>query len=606
MQTGGFDMGLPQSSAAEPEYIAQQKFVDEMTTVYTWIASNSTDFIQGCREDREALITSVSQVVGQAQEASTVCAEFQAEAAACNPDIFCSRFESGMPVPPEMKSVLKDAGYDPENVTIKDMTQEMAIKMCEAQMEKEISKTSQRQEKLKENIRSQIPEFRKKCEEFERASEEREQNIRLPDFFPQNNGPGPQGPQEPFNPRPQNEYQEPLGEEPFYPPTDQAYPQEREYQESQPDYQQPDEENPSLPQEQPTEPEPMQEPATEPAPEATASTEWKATNAVTGFIFILNFEDEEAPQEIFDEEIQEAQGPQEIDQPANGVEGLEENYNQPGYLPPFINSPEQSTEKPYPDYGNQQGQPPYQQYNNQPQGNYQPPQNYESRPRDMGQRGPGPSPEDLCGMSDDEIVESYLGNMGNYGPSKTEVNARCLQESKHILREIGQLKLGIAQCKANAALDCAAKQESVKSCDEIKESPEKISGVIVNNMCRRFGIRADSSEAGGGLYDIAEEFYENDPALANQLGDTADQRREDKQKLNVFSYIIGDSEYSKKMKERADKLRAVKQRLDQGEVEDPEVVEQLEMEIQDLESEGNQFGNILDLGRVGRMFEPPK
>jgi len=178
----GFDLGLPESSAADPEYIAQERFVDEMTTVYTWIAANSTQFVSGCREDRAQLVTTINSVISQAQETSTVCKLFEAEAAACDPDLFCSRFEQGMPIPPGMESVFGEAGLDPENISVNDMTQDVAIRICKAQSGKEIDRQKERNEKMKENLRGQIPAFRQKCEEFKKMMEQGQQGPRLPDF----------------------------------------------------------------------------------------------------------------------------------------------------------------------------------------------------------------------------------------------------------------------------------------------------------------------------------------------------------------------------------------------------------------------------------------
>src|SRR3989344_5730664 len=195
----GFDLGLPGVSAADPKYVAQEKFVDEMTTVYTWIAGNSTQFVQGCREDRSTLVDTITTVIQQAQEASTVCKQFEAEAAACDPDLFCSRFERGMPIPPGMENAFKEAGLDPETVSVNDMTQDVAIKICKAQSGKQFEKQNERNEKMKENLRSQIPAFRQKCEEFQKMMEQGQQGPRLPDFqfgMPQ----GQQQSQHPFNP----------------------------------------------------------------------------------------------------------------------------------------------------------------------------------------------------------------------------------------------------------------------------------------------------------------------------------------------------------------------------------------------------------------------
>src|SRR3989344_1490688 len=221
----GFDLGLPGVSAADPKYVAQEKFVDEMTTVYTWIAGNSTQFVQGCREDRSTLVDTITTVIQQAQEASTVCMQFEAEAAACDPDLFCSRFESGMPIPPGMDSVFREAGIDPDNLSVNDITQDVAIKICKAQAGKETDKVKERQEKMKENLRSQIPEFRQKCEQMkERMESEGSYGTRRPAFV----GPGPQQgppqgqqygpPQGNYGPQQGMPHQQPYEQQPFNPP----------------------------------------------------------------------------------------------------------------------------------------------------------------------------------------------------------------------------------------------------------------------------------------------------------------------------------------------------------------------------------------------------
>lgn len=216
----------------------------------------------------------------------------------------------------------------------------------------------------------------------------------------------------------------------------------------------------------------------------------------------------------------------------------------------------------------------------------------------------GPSPEEMCDMSDDELINSFLGNMDKYAPQEKEIDIMCAREASNAVKELNGLKLGIAKCKANAAIDCAAKQESVKSCNEIQQSPESVSKVLVDTMCRRFGVSSTSGETKGGLYDVASKVYNEDPALANQLGDTADKTVEDRSKLDFFNYVLGDSEYGGNLQERADKLRGVRDRLAAEGNADPQAISQIDAEISKLETEGNQFSNILDIGRIGKIFGP--
>ncbi len=205
-------------------------------------------------------------------------------------------------------------------------------------------------------------------------------------------------------------------------------------------------------------------------------------------------------------------------------------------------------------------------------------------------------------MTDDELVENFMGGMDRLGQMENEIDVMCGRESTQMLKGIKELKLGIAQCKASAAIDCVVKQENVKSCGEIKDNPSSIAKTITNSMCRRFGVRADSKEAKGGLYDVAEKFYEDDPALANQLGDTADTVREEKKKLNFFSYVFGDSQYGSALEERAERLGAIKEKLSGEENPDQESINQIDEEIKKLGEEGGQFKNLLDIGRIGKAF----
>ena len=626
---GGFDLGLPDSSAADPEYIAQEKFVDEMTTVYTWIASNSTQFVSGCRENREQLITTVNSVIQQAQETSSVCRQFEAEAAACDPELFCSRFEQGMPIPPGMESAFREAGLDPTNISVNDMTPDVAIKICKAQSGKELEKQKDRNEKMKDNLRSQVPAFRQKCEEYKKMMENQNQNgPRLPDFqfgMPQQGMPRGQpypqqqmNPQQPFNP-PQGEQNRPPEQQPYQPPENFNQPPPDIYVPSTEPVPEP------APVQEPApapEPAPVQEPAPEPAPapEVTASSQPNLINVITGFTFILNLQETtEAPPQDYSQPPQDfgvpptgftppqdfGQPPQGYGVPPQGQYGSPQGFD-PGMPNNFGDNPqdfqntfgnENRTYAPGTGPNNVQG------YGSQQGQSYGPPQGQQYGPP-QGGPGMGPSPEELCEMSDDELINSFMGNMDQFAPREKEIEAMCVRESSKMMREINGLKLGIAKCRANSAIDCAAKQESVKSCNEIKENPETVSKILVNTMCRRFGIRADSSEARGGLYDIATEFYNEDPALANQLGDTADKTLEDRGNLGFFNYVLGDSEYGGKLVERADKLRAVRESLVSEGNADPQAIVQIDSEINKLETEGNQFSNVFDIGRIGRMFGP--
>jgi len=88
-------------------------------------------------------------------------------------------------------------------------------------------------------------------------------------------------------------------------------------------------------------------------------------------------------------------------------------------------------------------------------------------------------------MTDEEIVDSYTQNMGS-GPSEAEIDYQCKVQSSNTLNEMSRYKLEIAMCRADAALDCQAKQQAADSCSQMKESPDKVAELLVNNVCRRF------------------------------------------------------------------------------------------------------------------------
>ncbi|MBI5553517.1 MAG: hypothetical protein HY917_02135, partial [Candidatus Diapherotrites archaeon] len=214
-------------------------------------------------------------------------------------------------------------------------------------------------------------------------------------------------------------------------------------------------------------------------------------------------------------------------------------------------------------------------------------------------RGPGPSPEELCGMTDDEILESYLP-MNNAGPDKEELKQRCRMEASRVISDMGRYKLEIARCKADMALDCQARLQAAQSCNEAKENPQKAAEFIVNSQCRRF---APVKETGKNqLTEVASKWYQEDPALANQLGDTGEKIKEEQKKLDLVSYLTGNQEYAAKLKDRAEKLRTIQQRLADKGVQDPETLSILETQANELEAEGNKFGNAFDLTRLGYIF----
>lgn len=667
-----FGINMPQTSAADPEFVAQEKFTEEVTSVYNWIASNGTEFIQGCKGDRAALVSRLGDVIKNAQETSNVCRQFEEEASSCNPESFCSKFEKGIPFPPEVKIALKQMGRDPETIKPEDFDRSLAMQMCKAMFGKEIGRMKAQQDKMKENLKSQVPKFREGCKKMEEFREKGMQGPQLPTFdipkeFNQGNY-GPQGQGQNYGP-PQNNYPaerrtEPYRDECFSPPpqcpggarsscttgrwvcedpSNYRPPEVRQPENPQIQPLPPQEQQPLPPQEQqvpttteqppapqPPAPEPIpQAPAVEPLPPAPVQPEQPA-QATTSAKKKTIVPAKTTGLEVLRGEQSPPQGP-----PADGRQFEQgSNYRPPQgqpYGPQGFGDPQERGFGPPQNYGpngvQEFGQPPgfgpngfgpqnndsgpqEQRYDPNRQQGYNQQQNYQNGPQgyqgglqggyDQGPRGPGPSPEELCEMTDDELIETFMGGAQNYGPDEKDAEEMCSNEAGKIVKEFAGMKLGIAQCKANAALECAAKKESAKSCEQARQDPAQISENIINSMCRRYGIRADAKQASGGLYDVAKKFYANDPALADQLGDAADKTIEDKQKLNFFSYVFGDPNYGQTLKQRSERLKAIKAKLtDEG---DKETITEIENEIAKLDSESSQFNNVLDIGRIGRMF----
>ena len=103
--------------------------------------------------------------------------------------------------------------------------------------------------------------------------------------------------------------------------------------------------------------------------------------------------------------------------------------------------------------------------------------------------------------------------------------------------------------------------------------------------------------------DLANQFNQKDPALASQLGDTAEKNSGDQKNLNFLSYLIGDGNYAQKIQERTDKLKTIRDKLAlEGSDKDQETISIIDSQISDLEKESSTFGNALDLTRWGYMI----
>ncbi|MEK6957844.1 MAG: hypothetical protein AABW99_02605 [archaeon] len=624
MGISGPDFGMPSGSFADPDYVAQEKMIESMTVAYNWIALNSTKFASGCGTDKPALAAELVGVIQAAQETSKVCTQLASEASQCNPEIFCSMFNSGqLPFPPEMRAALKKAGYDPSTLKVSDITTDVAYNVCISMAQPQIDQQKQATENAKAKIQEQLPAFRAKCEEFKKWKESGQGNeIRLPDFgqFPQGQQNGQQQGQQIDNYvyQPQQNQQGPQGGCQGQPPDcgqnggafcdngnwvcpvaggSNGPPQENQQpqQEQQPQEQQQPVEQPTEQPPQESQPAPESAPAPEPAPlgggvQAIGDNVLKTISSVPVTWFVpLIFGSallEEFVQQptvcgdtmcSWDSGENDRSCPQDCRGGGNAGGGYG-NGSGDGYGDGGGYGRQYA---PGTGPGMQQGQ--------------QGPQGQQNRPG-----GPGPSPEMLCGMSDDEIVEMYSqGNRG--GPQQAEVEYRCKTESGRIVQEMNRYKLEIARCNADAALECAAKQQAVTKCNEMKDNPEKAAGLVVDNMCRRFGtpVAAGSSDE---LYQVANKWYDEDPALANQLGDTADKTAEDQKKLDIGSYLFGNGDYGAKLKERAAKLREIKARLVSNNVNDPETIATLDAQATELETEASKFSNFFDMGRIGYMF----
>ncbi len=217
-----------------------------------------------------------------------------------------------------------------------------------------------------------------------------------------------------------------------------------------------------------------------------------------------------------------------------------------------------------------------------------------------GYGGPGTLPEQLCEMSDDEIIDMKVPQFPFEMMEKQ--SSRCKQVAAAKSQEMGNVKVKFAQCKAEAAVMCAAKKDAASSCQSSVQAPEKVASEIVSQMCRKFGVIRAEKVATQGFQNAVTKFYERDPALANQLGDTVETAAEEQKKLGIVSKLFGDSEYAKKIRGRADKLKAIKDKLAASGVTDTETLVALEEQAKELDEEADKFSSFFNLGRIGSIF----
>jgi len=639
VQTNIVDFGIPQQSFASPEYVAQEKMIESMTTAYNWISLNSARFAQGCTEDRTALVSEISAVLSKAEETSTVCATFASEAKSCNPQTFCSMFKQGnLPLPQNAIAILQKLGYDPASLKVEDITSDLITKVCMEQRKSNTEEQTSMLESVKQKIQDQLPDFRKKCELLKQtrghAPEVMLPNINIAPQVQQNYVAGPQQQtgmqpqggacsqnppdcyplphpvckdgtwvcegvaQQPMQPQmPQNQPQ-PLqptdasgnivcpGQAPSCAPGPAPMcqngnwicpPQAPVPQEPTP---QPQPQEPPAVELPPAEPTPAPAPEPAPAPLEPSPATGGVTmgeNAVCGNTLCepnLGEDNSNCPQDCNPQNFCPGQGPScESGQPAcqNG------NWTCP--------SQQSNTQNQQPMPTNQQPIP------STPTSQQRQVNNFVM-----------PGPEQLCEMTDDEIVDVYTKQMSGGGPSEEEMQYQCGEEAQRELSNMGRYKLESAKCQADAALDCEAKKQALKSCKEMKSSPEKIAGIIVDSMCRRFGVTASGSSE-SQLYEVATKWASSDPALANQLGDTADQASNAKSKLDIVSYLFGNGDYASKLGQRASELRAIRQRLVSSGVNDSETLNALDSQAKEFETESKKFENLFDFSRLGYLFK---
>ncbi|MCX6804028.1 MAG: hypothetical protein NTY48_05690 [Candidatus Diapherotrites archaeon] len=587
------NFGMPSSSSADPEYVAQQKMVEGMTTAYNWISLNTTHFSNGCKTDKDALITEIAGVVQSSQEASNVCQRFSLEVQTCNPELFCTTMSSGqLPLPPQTISNLKKLGYNPDTMKAKDFTLDLIIKVCNEQASSDLTSRTEMVAATKKSIQDQLPKFRTSCEAYKKNSNNGP-NIQLPTFnFPtqeyaQGTGPNQQGQQQNQNPQQQRNPNPQQGQQPNNPsqnfcngsgPVCQAgeapFCENSNWvckQTSPP--QEPSQDIPAIVTEV--------TPASDTTTQTTTSSATETTTTTT-------------PETTSTNPVVQTMVNIVMSNPVTGFFGAMFEGTQAvcgnGICEPDFGENQNNCSKDCMANQSNQGS------------------NYVAQKVVSGQtnqsRGPGSSmsPQQLCTMTDNEIIAEFMGNMESNLTFETQRNAyRCNQESTNTLDQINQYSLQSAKCLANAALDCEAKRQAAATCNEMKDSPKTIATMIVNNMCLRF-ISNDVTK-NNKLMNLAAQVKRADPALASQLSDTSEKNLADQKNLSIVSYLFGDGNYAQKLKERTDKLITARDKLAaKGSTDDKDVLDMLDAQINDLKSESDKFSNAFDLTRIGYMF----
>ncbi len=563
------DFGLPFSSFANPEYVAQQKFMEGMTAVYMWIYSNSNDFITKCEKNKEELVSKVVSIVNGAEETSDICKKFESQVQSCNPELFCKNFQKGnLPLPPDAKIILKKMGKDPNKLTLEDLTEDLMMDLCKAQFNKEIENKKAYAEKVKTSIKSQLTNFRSKCEELKKFKDNMGPEIKLPDFYipkmPEKTQEmteqkyieewqdtkqveTPEKDKKEWKEPPQDEtnQQGEIIEEPPQIPSEkivEIIPVSDTEQDNEPEPVEPEQSN----EPKPVEPEQKESDAEPTSAEAAGTTVQQNSTGLFGLTSTYATQKAVCGNNTCEPDLGE--------NPENCHDDCMKND--------FYNSSV---------IGPQQG--------------------------DMGggPQGPMGNSEMICELTDDEIIEMYLPQeMVNIEDREEMADYKCKMESSNMAGNINMMKLENAKCLANAALDCASKQKMVDNCITFKSNPKTVAKFMVNNLCRQFGLKPTDH----ALYDLADKWLSIDPALAYEFGDTVDNTIEEQENLGFFSYIFGNNDYAEKMQEKADKLNAIKQRIIDRNINDPETINVLEEQTKKLDNEADKFGNFFNLSRI--------
>lgn len=207
----------------------------------------------------------------------------------------------------------------------------------------------------------------------------------------------------------------------------------------------------------------------------------------------------------------------------------------------------------------------------------------------------------MCDLSDDQIAKFYISDAQFGIPKNDRSEEICKLRAQEILGSLGSYKLEASKCRADAALECAARKDAFNSCGQFKQDPTRVAELVVEKQCRRVAappaIKPDNA-----LYGVAEKWFDKDPAFADQLVDTAEKKSEEKKKLGALSYFFGDGDYGAKLDERAAKLREVKERLIAAGTSDAQTIALLEAQALEFEAEADRFSNVLDISRLGDLI----